>query len=156
MGTDITIHSCSSSLSDNGGEFISALINALHDSLQVNIIHGLPYHPQTQGVIERSHQTIKRKFWSNVHELQLDPTNLSFEEAKQILQNAITIYNHECHTTTKMIPFELFMGRTDRNFSLPSSIGHVTEKTFSVEEMTTMIAKAKANMIARAGKEIAR
>ena len=37
-------------LSDNGGEFTAAVFVKLHDDLGIEVAHGLPYHPQTQGM----------------------------------------------------------------------------------------------------------
>ena len=36
-------------LSDNGKEFTAAEVNDLHKKLGIQITHGMPYHPQTQG-----------------------------------------------------------------------------------------------------------
>lgn len=34
---------------DNGGEFISLIMNEIAATLRIKIIHGRPYHPQSQG-----------------------------------------------------------------------------------------------------------
>ena len=39
--------------SDNGGEFVSHVVEELCSSLKIRIIHGRPYHPQSQGQVER-------------------------------------------------------------------------------------------------------
>ena len=45
--------------SDNGGEFTSNIIKELCNGLNVNIIHGQPYHPQTQGQVENLNGQVK-------------------------------------------------------------------------------------------------
>jgi transposase InsO family protein len=48
-------------LSDNGSSYIS---NELADWLidnQMSHVHRAPYHPQTQGKVERWHQTLKNR-----------------------------------------------------------------------------------------------
>lgn len=48
-------------LSDNGGAYVSTdLAKWLHDKGMTQV-HGAPMHPQTQGKIERWHQTLKNK-----------------------------------------------------------------------------------------------
>ncbi|XP_068741902.1 KRAB-A domain-containing protein 2-like [Montipora capricornis] len=46
--------------SDNGGEFKQA-VDLLCKSLGVKIIRGSPYHPQSQGKVERSHRSLRKK-----------------------------------------------------------------------------------------------
>ena len=48
-------------LSDNGSSYISSdLADWLTDN-KMNPVRGAPYHPQTQGKIERWHQTLKNR-----------------------------------------------------------------------------------------------
>lgn len=49
--------------SDNGGEFVNHVIESLITSWHkdIQIVHGRPRHPQTQGVIERAHRTLEQK-----------------------------------------------------------------------------------------------
>ena len=46
--------------SDNGGEFVSHVVEELCLSLKIRIIHGRPYHPQSQGQVERLNKKIRR------------------------------------------------------------------------------------------------
>ena len=48
-------------LSDNGSSYISADLAQWLDDRKIEHIRGAPYHPQTQGKIERWHQTMKNK-----------------------------------------------------------------------------------------------
>ena len=45
---------------DNGGEFKQA-VEQLCRKLEVKIIRSSPYHPQSQGKVERSHRTLRKK-----------------------------------------------------------------------------------------------
>ena len=47
-------------LSDQGGNFMSSAIDELCKILIVKKLWTTPYHPQTNGLVERSHQTIMR------------------------------------------------------------------------------------------------
>ena len=47
-------------LSDRGANFISSVINEMCRILSVKKLQTTPYHPQTNGLVERSHQTIMR------------------------------------------------------------------------------------------------
>lgn len=48
-------------LSDNVSSYISADLAAWLDGKGMQHIRGAPYHPQTQGKIERWHQTLKNR-----------------------------------------------------------------------------------------------
>ena len=45
-------------LSDRGTSFTSSIIQELCEILGVQQLQTTPYHPQTNGLVERSHQTI--------------------------------------------------------------------------------------------------
>jgi transposase InsO family protein len=45
---------------DNGKEFMGE-VQQLCQSRNIQIVHGRPYHPQTQGRVERVNQTLKTK-----------------------------------------------------------------------------------------------
>ena len=51
--------------SDNGGEFVSHVLEELCSSLKIRIFHGRPYHPQSQGKVERLNKKIRRnlRYW---------------------------------------------------------------------------------------------
>ena len=48
-------------LSDNGSSYISGDLAAWLESQGMEHVRGAPYHPQTQGKIERWHQTLKNR-----------------------------------------------------------------------------------------------
>ena len=47
-------------LSDWGANFMSSIIDELCKILSMKKVHTMPCHPQTNGLVERSHQTIMR------------------------------------------------------------------------------------------------
>jgi putative transposase len=56
-------------LSDNGSSYISADLAQWLDDRKIEHIRGAPYHPQTQGKIERWHQTMKNRILLNNYDL---------------------------------------------------------------------------------------
>ena len=47
-------------MSDQAAEFTGQVISELCDLLGITKIRMLPYHPQTNGTVERVHQTLRR------------------------------------------------------------------------------------------------
>ncbi len=48
-------------LSDNGSSYLSSDLADWLEDKGMDHVHGKPYHPQTQGKIERWHQTMKNR-----------------------------------------------------------------------------------------------
>ena len=48
-------------LSDNGSSYVASDLADWLDKQNIEHVHGAPYHPQTQGKIERWHQTLKNR-----------------------------------------------------------------------------------------------
>ena len=57
-------------ITDNGTEFKNKLIKSLCDSNNVKFIHGLPYRPHSQGVVEHVHRIIKKGLLCHKEDLQ--------------------------------------------------------------------------------------
>jgi transposase InsO family protein len=92
-------------LSDNGPCYISG---ELSDYLQANgMVHtrGRPYHPQTQGKIERWHRSMKNQILLNNYYLP--------GELQEHLQHFITYYNHERYheSLNNLTPADVYYGR---------------------------------------------
>ncbi len=92
-------------LSDNGPCYISG---ELSDYLQANgMTHtrGRPYHPQTQGKIERWHRSMKNQILLNNYYLP--------GELQEHLQRFITYYNHERYheSLNNLTPADVYYGR---------------------------------------------
>jgi transposase InsO family protein len=92
-------------LSDNGPCYISG---ELSDYLQENgMTHtrGRPYHPQTQGKIERWHRSMKNQILLNNYYLP--------GELQEHLRRFITYYNHERYheSLNNLTPADVYYGR---------------------------------------------
>jgi len=92
-------------LSDNGSSYISGdLADWLTDN-KMNHVRGAPYHPQTQGKIERWHQTLKNR-------ILLENYFLPGDLEKQI-ERFVDHYNHQrYHESLKnLTPADVYFGR---------------------------------------------
>ena len=67
--------------------------------------HGKPYHPQTQGSIERAHGPLKARLTKTLLEYHNGKLPDDLAECNVILDRLIAAKNHEVHNTTKAIPF---------------------------------------------------
>lgn len=98
-------------LTDQGTTFTSDLFKELTEILKIKKLFSTPYHPQTNGALERSHATLKEYLRSFVNENQND--------WHCYLATAILSYNTTPHCTTEFSPFELLYGYKP---SIPSSV----------------------------------
>ncbi|XP_068731120.1 uncharacterized protein [Montipora capricornis] len=98
--------------SDNGGEFKQA-VDLLCKSLGVKIIRGSPYHPQSQGKVERSHRSLRKK-------INFDLINFSKVGVNWVskLMEYQKVLNEELMDVLgKQSPFEVFYGRASNALS---------------------------------------
>jgi transposase InsO family protein/transposase-like protein len=92
-------------LSDNGSPFISAEMQGFLNQRKIKHVRGAPYHPQTQGKIERYHRSMK-----NV--IKLD--NYYFPwDLRRALQGFADYYNHHRYheSLDNMTPATVYLGR---------------------------------------------
>ena len=93
-------------LSDNGPGFTSKVLAKYLDVHGIKHIFGAPYHPQTQGKIERFHRSIKARVCLIVY--------CSPEALKQGVDAAIHNYARTPHTALKNVsPWDVYAGRKD-------------------------------------------
>ena len=92
-------------LTDNGGEFINKQFKKYCSKKDINLIHGSPRHPLTQGPVERYNRTIKELF-QNLY-LEKESNGEKFD-LKTSLNYAIDIYNKTIHSTTGFSPEAVF------------------------------------------------
>jgi putative transposase len=92
-------------LSDNGSSYISADLAEWLDDKKIQHIRGAPYHPQTQGKIERWHQTLKNRVLLNKYYL---PRELEAEIAA-----FVESYNHRRlhESLNNLTPADVYFGR---------------------------------------------
>ncbi|CAF3176291.1 unnamed protein product [Rotaria socialis] len=90
-------------LTDQGSHFNNHLIQAITKDIGINHILSTPFHPQTNGTIERFNATIK----SQLCKLQ----DLNRNNWDQFLLSTIYAYNIGQHRTTKYSPYQLIYGK---------------------------------------------
>ena len=92
-------------LSDNGSSYISADLAKWLDSQDMDHVRGAPYHPMTQGKIERWHQTLKNRILLENYYL---PGDLEAE-----IGAFVADYNHlRYHESLRnLTPADVYFGR---------------------------------------------
>jgi putative transposase len=92
-------------LSDNGSCYISGEFSKFMDAQKMGHVRGAPYHPQTQGKIERYHRTMK-----NIVKLE----NYFFpEQLTARIESFVVYYNNQrYHESLKnLTPADVYFGR---------------------------------------------
>lgn len=92
-------------LSDNGSSYVSGEFEKFIEDKHMGHVKGAPYHPQTQGKIERYHRTMK-----NV--VKLD--NYFFPEVlRASIETFVDYYNNQrYHESLKNVtPADVYFGR---------------------------------------------
>lgn len=92
-------------LSDNGSSYISGELADFIKDNRMSHVRGAPYHPQTQGKIERWHQTLKNR-------ILLENYFLPGDLERQI-ESFVEHYNHHrYHESLKNVtPADVYFGR---------------------------------------------
>jgi putative transposase len=119
-------------LTDNGPAFSGWVLSDYLNNRNISHIFGRPYHPQTQGKVERFNRTIKdHLFVINYH---------SPEEMQAALTAAVEWYNNRPHESLQNVsPNDVYAGRKEE----------ILERRAKKKELT--IARRKAYNL---GKEI--
>jgi transposase InsO family protein len=92
-------------LSDNGPCYISGELSEYLQENGMTHTRGRPYHPQTQGKIERWHRSMKNQILLNNYYLP--------GELQEQLQHFVNYYNHERYheSLENLTPADVFYGR---------------------------------------------
>jgi putative transposase len=92
-------------LSDNGSSYIAADLAEWLDGQGMKHVRGAPYHPQTQGKIERWHQTLKNRILLENYYL---PSDLEGE-----IEGFIADYNYRRYheSIDNLTPADVYCGR---------------------------------------------
>ena len=92
-------------LSDNGSSYISGDLAEWLDDRSMEHVRGAPYHPQTQGKIERWHQTLKNRILLENYYL---PGAL-----EQAVEAFVEHYNHRRYHESlgNVTPADVYFGR---------------------------------------------
>lgn len=92
--------------SDQGQQFKSILIQEMSKTLQIRKTRTTPYHPQSDGLIERFNRTLLSMLSTTVQEHPWD-----WEDS---LRKVCLAYNSSVHPGTGYTPFYLMFGRQAR------------------------------------------
>ena len=92
-------------LSDNGSGYISGELADWLEDQQMDHVRGAPYHPQTQGKIERWHQTLKNRILLENYFL---PGDLEAQ-----IEAFVDHYNHQRYheSLNNVTPADVYFGR---------------------------------------------
>ena len=90
-------------LTDNGTHFTASMMAELFKQIGVTHLYSTPYHPMTNGQVERYNATMDAK----IAALSNDKRTNWDEQLPFVTFN----YNTSIHTTTGQIPFEMVFGR---------------------------------------------
>lgn len=107
-------------LSDNGSCYVSNEFKKFIKDEKMGHVKGAPYHPQTQGKIERYHRTMK-----NIVKLE----NYYFpDDLRARIQEFVDYYNnHRYHESLKNVtPANVYFGRSKQVLTRRSEIKNMT------------------------------
>ena len=92
-------------LSDNGASYISGELADWLEDRQMDHVRGAPYHPQTQGKIERWHQTLKNRILLENYYLPGD--------LRHKIDAFVEQYNHRRYheSLQNLTPADVYFGR---------------------------------------------
>jgi len=92
-------------LSDNGSSYVAGDLATWLEERDITHVRGAPYHPQTQGKIERWHQTLKNRILLENYYL---PGNL-----KAQIDSFVDHYNHHRYheSLENLTPADVYFGR---------------------------------------------
>ena len=92
-------------LSDNGSSYISGELAEWLEDQKMDHVRGAPYHPQTQGKIERWHQTLKNRILLENYYLPGD--------LQQQIDAFVDRYNHRRYheSLQNLTPADVYFGR---------------------------------------------
>ena len=92
-------------LSDNGASYVSGELAEWLGDKKMGHVRGAPYHPQTQGKIERWHQALKKRILLESYFFPAD------QEAQ--IEAFVDHYNHQRYheSINNLTPAEVYFGR---------------------------------------------
>jgi putative transposase len=92
-------------LSDNGSSYISGDLATFLDDKGMEHVRGAPHHPQTQGKIERWHQTLKNRILLENYYLPGD--------LQAAIERFVEHYNHRRYheSLNNLTPADVYFGR---------------------------------------------
>ena len=105
--TDVPVEDRTRLLSDNGSGYISRAFSKYLQLVGIRHILAAPFHPQTNGKLERYHQTLKR----DVNQVPYDVPR----ELEAAIGEFVQFYNHRRYHKALMdiTPADMLAGRRD-------------------------------------------
>ena len=133
-------------LTDQGTNFMSTMMEEIYRLLHIKRIRTTPYHPQTDGLVERFNGTLKSMLKKFV--------NRSQKDWDEYLPYLLFAYREVPQETTGFSPFELLYGRCvrgpldvlredwtgDKETAVPVAT-HIIEMRERLAKMTELVAK---------------
>ncbi|KAL4084029.1 hypothetical protein QTP88_029345 [Uroleucon formosanum] len=110
-------------LTDQGTDFLSKIFAEVCKLLKINKINSSPYHPQTNGSLERSHRTLAEYLR---HYVDKDLNNWD-----TLLPYALFAYNTTIHTATNYQPYALVYGR---EIDIPVKLKYNPEPRYNYDD----------------------
>jgi transposase InsO family protein len=103
--TDVPLEDRTVLLSDNGAGYISQRFNEYLGLVGIRHITASPFHPQTNGKIERYHRTVKGEINRVPHEIP--------DELKEAIRGFIEYYNYRRYHEGlgNVTPYDVYTGR---------------------------------------------
>lgn len=99
--------------SDNGTEFDNQIVNSLQTYYGFQIVHSRPYHPQSQGVVERTNLSNGQVLMKYKYECLQSSSPFNWSD-NLVLAQIASLHNRTWHSSIRMSPFEAFFGRPHR------------------------------------------
>ena len=91
-------------ISDNGSAFISQMVESMLENHQIKHRLISPYHPQSNGLVERFNRTLCKSLAKFVQ--------LQEQDWNKFIPSVLFAYQTMKHNTTKYNPFSLVYGRS--------------------------------------------
>ena len=115
-------------LTDRGTHFNNQLLKTLLEKFQVKHLLSTPYHPQTNGLVERLNRTLGET---------LSRTAMNhLDEWDKYIAPVLFAYRTSKHSTTRVTPFYLVYGREAK---LPMDSTEIEEEPHLVQHVATQI-----------------
>lgn len=92
---------------DNGREFINNQVKNLLAYHKIDIHFTTPFHPESNGIVERFHSTLIEHF-----RIFRQNPQLNSKSNGEIMKLTIIAYNHTNHSTTGYTPFDIIFGHS--------------------------------------------
>ncbi len=105
--SEVPIKDRTSLLSDNGSDYVSQAFGDYLRLLGIKHILASPFHPQTNGKVERYQQTLKGEINQVPHEMP--------SELRQAIESFVEYYNHQRYheAPDNVTPADVYFGRKD-------------------------------------------